>query len=431
MITTARKEQRIIRASPLGLLSFLLGVTIDIKFDLIGELYLVEPTLVLVTFLLLLTKGSGGAFRAPIFWGFIFSAIVTLAGYIISDLFVGSVPAQYLRGWGQIGLLIGSCASLMILTAHDRQNLWWFMFGTAIGGIAYLAIQGVPIHTWKLGYGERATILILTLAPILPTRVTALVLVAFGGLNMILDYRNVGAASIAVAAILWYRSGRARKPTLSFTQYVKLLLVMVVGMGSILLATRWTEGEYAARRDASNSGRSAGITVALRAIADSPLIGYGSWTVNDKLADMVRREIEETRDRSLPRVAPIGSGSGFDSHSQILQSWVQGGILGTAFFLLYGYQLVLAIHWYALRRPLDFFSAAFIFTLIIGLWNWIASPFHGNQRIQIAITVAIIAAKTYDQYKASRLSQTTVTAVSSKALQKSPFVQGKRGKSNA
>src|SRR4030066_183482 len=153
MITSTRKEQPIVRASLLALLSFLLGAAIDIKFGLVGELYIVEPILLLVAFLLLITKGSGGAFRAPIFWAFVFSAVVTLTGYIISDLFVGSLPSQYLRGWGQIGLLASNCASLMILTAHNRQNLWWFMLGTGVGGIAYLAIQGVPLHTWKLGYG--------------------------------------------------------------------------------------------------------------------------------------------------------------------------------------------------------------------------------------------------------------------------------------
>ena len=402
MTTVPGKKQPIIHISLLALVSFLLGAVNDVSIDIVGELYLVEPALVAVVVLLLMAGKSGGAFRARIFWVFLFAIMLTLVGYMISDLSVGTDPSQYLRGWGRVVLLMADCATLTILTAHNRQNLWWFMLGTGIGGIIYLAAHGVSIHTWKLGYGERIGMVVLTLAPFLTKRLALLALAAFGTLNIILDYRILGAVFVIVAAIIWAHPERTDKSAISFAKYAKLAIFMAIGLIGITATTLLTQDEYAARREASNVGRFAAIMVAIHAIADSPIIGYGSWTVNQKYADMVRRQIEANRDRSLPQVVQLGSGGGFNAHSQILQSWVEGGVLGAAFFLVYGYQLVRSIHWYGLRRHLDIFSPAFTFTLIMGLWSWMASPFNGSQRIQIAMAVAAIAATTYDRQKKLR-----------------------------
>lgn len=402
MATVPSKNQPMIHMSLLAVVSFLLGTVNDIIFDFVGEFYLVEPALVLVVIFLLALGKSGGAFRARIFWGFIFAIMLTLVGYMVSDLSVGTDSSQYLRGWGRVVLLLADCACLMILTAHSRQNLWWFMLGTGVGGIIYLVANGVSIDTWKLGYGERIGMVVLTLAPFLPKRLALLALAGFGALNIVLDYRILGAAFVAVAAIIWAHPERAHQSAIPFAKYAKLAIIMAIGLIGIAATTLLTQDEYAARREASNVGRLAAITVAIYAIADSPIIGYGSWTVNQKYADMVRREIEARRDRSLPQVQQLGWGSGFNAHSQILQSWVEGGLLGAAFFFLYGYQLVRSMHWYGLRRPLDLFSAAFTFTLIISLWAWMASPFSGTQRIQIAMAVSVIAAATYDRHKKLR-----------------------------
>jgi O-antigen ligase len=370
--------------------------------------------IVVLAILVLLFKGSGGAFRPRIYWLFMASIIASLVGYMISDIAVGTLPSQYVKGWGQLVLLGGACAALMILTAHDRRNLWWFMLGTGIGGITYLLVTGVPLHTWKLGYAERIAMVILTLAPILPKRVSALVLAAFGVVNILLDYRVLGAVFIVIASIVWARSTRAVRPVPTTAQLVKLALILAIGLAGVVVTTKLTESEYAARRNASNVGRAAAIIVALRAIADSPFIGYGSWTINAKLATMVQQEVEKTRDHSLVRVAPVRYGAtGFAAHSQILQSWVEGGLLGAMFFFVYGYQIVRALYWYTFRRQPDVFYAAFIFTLTIGLWNWAASPFHGAQRIQIALAVSVIAAISYEEQKRRRrnLSQATTTSV--------------------
>lgn len=395
-----------ISVSLLGVLSLLSGATNDIAFNFFGEIFLAELALMLLAGSVIVLKGSGGAFKAPIFWAFVAVAALTLVGYTISDLYVGSEPSQYLRGWGRVVLLMSDCICLMILTAHSRQNLWWFMLGTGIGGVVFLAYQGIPLHTWKLGYGERIGIIVLVLAPLLLKRFTVAALAAFGVMSIALDYRNLGAAFIVVAAILWARSRYPDKLNLSFSQYARVLLIGGIGVIGVIATIALTRDEYAARRDFSTMSRTAALVVAMRAIADSPVVGHGSWTVSPEYAEMLRREVRERRDPNAPLVALEYRGSSFQSHSQILQSWVEGGIFGAAFFLFYGYQLVRAIRWYMLRRPTDVCFAAFSFMLIIGLWNWIASPFLGAERIQIAMAVSAIAAMAFDKMNRSRSRRT-------------------------
>ena len=156
-----------------------------------------------------------------------------------------------------------------------------------------------------------------------------------------------------------------------------------------------TEELYSGRREASNIGRSAAIIVSLRAIADSPLIGYGSWTINKKYANELQHEAQSQRNQAGNTSS--NAGSGFQSHSQILQSWVEGGILGASFFLFYGYKLLQTIFWGAVRRPMDVFTPSFMFVLIQGFWSLIASPFLGFERLQIALVVGVIVIMSHER----------------------------------
>lgn len=385
-------EQSRITVTALGLLAFICGATSDISFGVIGDIYVVELALVPLALIMFLIKGGGRAFKAPIFWGFLLAGLLTLIGYMISDLIVGTEQWQYLRGWGRVILLISDCAMLMILVALRRQNLWWFVLGMGVGGVIFLAVSGVSFHTWKLGYGERMSFIVLALVALFPRWLALVVVAGFGVLNIFLDYRNLGAASLVVAAVMWARSANPQRAIRTFGQYSRFLIVGFVVLVLLLLSLVFTENEYADRREASNVGRSAGIIVSLHAIAQSPIIGYGSWTVNEEFARMLAQEIQKE-----DKQAQVSTGNVFRSHSQLLQAWVEGGLLGAVFFLFYGYMLVKTLRWYSLIRPLDSFSPMLIFLVVLGLWNLLASPFGGGQRVMIALAVASAAAASFER----------------------------------
>lgn len=389
------KDDNRIRISMISLLAFACGATNDISFGIIGDVYVVE--LIIVPFallLLLLTRNGGIAVKTPIFWWFMLAGLITLIGYMLSDLIVGTEQWQYLRGWGRVVLMISSCASLMILAAQHRQNLWWFVLGMGVGGVVTLAASGVPIHVWKIGYGERVALILLILVGVLPRWLGLIITVAFGVLNIFLDYRILGGASFAVATVIWARSARPGASVRSFMHYSRFIAAGAAVSILLIMVLLYTMNQYSERREGSNVGRMAAITVSLSAIAESPIIGYGSWTVNEKFARILQQEIQKETDEGS-RKSEVG-GNIFRAHSQLLQAWVEGGVFGAVFFIFYGFTLAKALRWHALIRPLDKYTPVFLYLLVFGFWNLLASPFGGGQRILIALAVAVIATRSFE-----------------------------------
>lgn len=373
-----------------SVLTLLCGATSGITLNIIGELFLVELLLVPLAIVYAVAMRDGGkVFSIPFFWSYVIAGMVTLAGYVISDLVIGTSSSQYLRGWGRVLLLVSNCAALMLLTARNLGNLWWFLLGNGAGTLIYLAATGVSLTIWKLGYGAPIGLMILAFIFILPQRLGVVAIAALGLLNILLDSRVQSGVIFVVAAVIWARVGLPRSIT-ETVSYVRLAIFGGVMLVLLMIGIVVTQEEFADRRETSNIGRSAGITVSLKAIAESPIIGYGSWTENEQYAQELREEVAESTDPEKRR--RMGHGKLFRSHSQILQSWIEGGFFGAAFFLFYGYTLIITLHWHVLKRPLDYLSPLFLYTLLNSFWHLLASPFGGETRVQIATATAVVIA---------------------------------------
>ncbi|MBC8008097.1 MAG: O-antigen ligase family protein [Prolixibacteraceae bacterium] len=376
----------------LGLASFACGTAVGVKLDIVGDLYLLELLVALLALQCLLSRGLGKGFVPSVFLGFLAAGLLTFFGYLLADLMAANEPWQYLKGWGRVALLIVDSAGLMVLAAHGRQHLWWLALGIAVGGVAALAVEGVPLTTWKLGYGEYAVLLAVALAPLLPSFLPTLLISLFGVGCVLADYRSLGAVSLAVSAImLWhhlaFRDGIAKS----------LLRVAVVAGIAVMALTAllWvTQEQYSERRQESNIGRYVGLLVAWRAISESPLVGYGSWAADEKFGRMFKAEVERI-DRDNPRIAQVSHS--LLPHSQLLQVWIEGGLLGLTFFALYAVRLLGALRWFAWNRQTDLLTPLFLFLLVSGIWNLLASPFLGLHRVYIAIVVALISVAAHER----------------------------------
>jgi O-antigen ligase len=172
-------------------------------------------------------------------------------------------------------------------------------------------------------------------------------------------------------------------------------MIMVVAGVAAAAVTVFTllansNAEFAQRRGASDIGRFAGLKVAAIAITDSPILGYGSWGHGtekyadlyfaDTLGDMMKIGAENM----------MGSGTGFLPHSQILQAWMEGGILAALFFLAYGWYTVVTIRDLAFAKVQTRFRGFLLALLLLNLWHLVMSPFMGGHRLDIASTVAIL-----------------------------------------
>lgn len=381
-----------LRASVLAIAAFFSGMAFPFKFDVVGEIYLLEPLILLLALQSWLSRGRGSGFVTPVFLGFMAAGLITFGGYLLADLVAGNEPWQYLKGWGRVALLLFDCAAMMLLAAHGRKNIWWLALGIGIGGIASLLAEGVPLTKWKIGYGEYLAILLLALAPLAQAWFAGVLIGAFGALCVGFDYRSLGAACLVVAAILLWRRIRERRSSARNWILLALTGLTLVMVLSILLSA--TRDQFLERREQSNIGRYVGLIVAWRAIGESPVIGYGSWATDRKYTRMLR---DEARRMNPDQSRPMKTGESLLPHSQFLQAWIEGGVLGIAFFVLFGIRLLGAFKWFSLHRTIDPITPLALYFLILGGWNLAASPFLGIMRIYIALAVAVIAVAAHER----------------------------------
>lgn len=362
------------------------GIASARQVNVIGEVYLGEFLLIQFAFFMLLLGGVRKLVAMPAFATFLQLAVLMLLGYMLSDIYRDAHPAQFLRGWARIILVSLDFIALAAMVAQDKRNLWWFVLGMAVGALGQLLVRGVPMLSpagWKFGYSVPMVTLLACFSCFVPIKLAALAFAGLGVWNIFMDFRILGVLCLLTAGILWLRAGGTFR--LSGRQLLQVLAVGVATGGIVVGTMLATQDEFAKRREQSNAGREAGLTVAAWAIADSPLVGYGSWPTDKRLVNFYLKEMSEAGQLS-DREA---QGAIFVAHSQILQGWVEGGILGALFWFYYGYWLLRAGWFVILQRPVDAHWPLFLFYLMYDFWHLWMSPFSSPTRLPIAIGVAL------------------------------------------
>ncbi len=384
-----------IRIATLAVLSFAVGAAQTIKVNVIGEAALSELLLPVIALSALVQPGARRVLRTRVFWVLLLSMTVTLIGYMVSDLVQESSEPQYLRGWGRISLVMADFASLSLLVGAQRQCLWWFAAGMGIGRMIYLRLAlSTPISLWKFshdgfGYAEPITLAVATLGFFLPPRLASLVLAGVGFVSVYYDFRIQSAVCLIIAGLIWARAVRPAQPLKSRAAKLRFALLLAVVAGAMYAGLQATEDEYSAwRRGSSDIGRAFGKVFAMKAIANSPWLGYGSWSRNTEFLRLQREAVTEVAGPEASKFL-IGDSSSA-THSMILQAWVEGGILGTAFFFVLGFLLIRNLPALALTRPFDALSPLLVYFAVYGLWHIVMSAFAAPLRLQLALAAVSI-----------------------------------------
>jgi O-antigen ligase len=220
-------------------------------------------------------------------------------------------------------------------------------------------------------------------------------------LHAVMDFRSFGGICVFLCFLLSLRAlpKSTRKA------------VMAVGGVTALLLMPWISQKMfsntGGRSDRSNVERSSMLEAAWEGFLASPVIGNGSWFSNSDVIDnflLIRAEREQLS----------GGGLGFDNtsaeglaiHSQMLVTLAEGGVVGGAFFFCYGVFILWAI-WFALGDAAwDWTLPSRLFLLVNSFWDLCMSPFSGPVRINIALTVVLIALfwRERAQMRASRVA---------------------------
>ncbi len=326
---------------------------------------------------ILLRRWPAGVFQTRWFILILVCQVLSLAGYVIADLYRDSAQHDYIRGWARMTFLIVDLLGLAVLIGQSWRRWLALKIGLAFGVMVEAACFG-PLfdNWWKFGVGLPITILVLAL--IGNRRGWVLVaLVLLGGLHLFMDFRGLGGVCLILAAILGVPalSIRLRLPVIA--------LAICLAAGSFLFYI--TNPDNGRRKD-SDSERQAMIETAALAFADSPFIGQGSWFSTTHII----RQIEARRMMLEESFSGYGEEEAdkLAIHSQLLVALAEGGILGGLYFLVLGLLLLWAL-FYATSAPGPQRPLVLLF-LLEAIGNLCISPFSGPARVHIAAATVLV-----------------------------------------
>jgi hypothetical protein len=379
-------------SSPLsiwGIVAFVAGATMPLVIRIGGELFIGELLLALVAATSLAATASGSIFRTRTLPRTLLALMMTLVGYVVSDFACGSAASDYLRGWSRIVFTGIDAVSLTWLALESPDNLRSYALGLALGQplAAMLGLVQPRRDMWKFVYAYPVTISVATIFPWFGRFMTILAMGALGVFHMWLDYRSLGGFCVLTAALL-SMNRRAITTRAQKRSALRLALALLVAGGLLAGVYVVSNESFAQRRFASNMARLIQLEIVAAAISRSPVIGYGSWAAN---SDVAREILAVGKAAGLPETYQEDPDpSKIGAHSQVLQSWYEGGVLGSVFFVYFIVQILKCLTLMALHAPWTKLNALFYLVLIWSLWAALLSPFAGEERHSIGLAVAVL-----------------------------------------
>jgi hypothetical protein len=263
--------------------------------------------------------------------------------------------------------------------------------GLAIGGwltpFLYGGFVG-PAYFWKFHASVPACLLALVVAKHFKPWFAIGAMGFLAIVSAVLDTRSIAllclitAGITALATMRTSRLRRAVAPISKTSIVVAGLLLLSVALGAVFFVKYFGDRYGYSKRGAnSDATRLANAQVAFSAIKASPIIGYGSWPRNPELARQRDKLVAKAKGIPVNRMA--SQEDLIISHSQILQGWVEGGVLGFIFFVVLGWLIGKTLFWQTLIGPYSPLTPLLTFVLLECMWSLFLSPFSGGQRVYI------------------------------------------------
>ena len=385
---------------PAAFFLFATGVALGIPFNLVGNMLAGEILLAVFAVAGIIVNFSSPGFldRRLI----IFTALFTLSlcVYVTTDILWETQLHDAARGWARFIFLIIDFTGIYVIGRKSRFNLFPLLIGYMVGQLAVWAIPQPGrywyITAWKHHLCLPVIVGALCLAGLYSKRAlhSVIILTVAGIVSFQIDTRAFGMICFITVAMVAARVvvvGRIRK-LMPFVLLFALLL-SAFGISAILDQTR---SQYGRRQIGSNEMRYAAIMTAAQTIARHPWFGIGSWKNDFEAASRHRANLVEAGGKH--------DTESFDQsgHSQLLQTWLEGGPLAALAFFYLLWKMLRSLQW-TLTRPVDQFLALAIFALLNGIWSCLFSPFLGADiRVNAAISIYVCIVLTKERINLTR-----------------------------
>lgn len=389
---------------------FIVPALFSVNIQFVGRLYLSE-LLLLAALPFVITEQR---FSRANSWStsVVTAGLLWLWALIVTDLYRSTAFVDLAKGWLNVAFTLVDVVVIIMLIAGQRRRIILFAAGLAVGYAAQYRFNPTPyaeVDHWKFGVALPVTLLIVLFScraagyriPLF----SSISLLFAGVLNLAFGFRSLGGVCLLAGVYLAAQAFSRRHGSVRVTP-LRLVFVCLIGVAvAASLITAYGHaardgflGAPAAQKYGEESGGRFGVLlggrpeflVSSKAIADSPLIGHGSWAKDPKytngLLSVLYRNGYQPSGALLYSIRH--SGYLIPSHSFLFQSWVEAGLLGAVFWFL-----VLALTLSTLiiafkERPLLSPLLAFLSVLLV--WNILFSPYGGDQRIVAMFSVAVL-----------------------------------------
>jgi len=411
-----------------SILAFLLGVLALTHVRLVGYITLAEIGLLLLGVPYLLLQGRVPMNRvAGILLGF---CALWLISALFSDLHSGSPVPMMLRGLSRTFLLFLNTLCFYVLFRQYPRAYRSFCLGVAISAVIILKVgrQGdvetmhlysgnFPI-TWETAYVTIFTFAVLGGCSFLwerHPRWSALLLFLAGGFSLLMGTRSSGAILMAGASVAAYLefSCRIRQGLLDGKRFLRMLLVisataLLVAGFYVVSARSGLMGEKARSKFEYQANLNGYFILGARpeflggmlAVKDSPVLGHGSWAVDEKMYFAQALELLGYDKATVEDVA--SNPSRIPAHSHILEAWVEHGLLATLFWFYVLWVLCRAFrygfHGSGVLLPILCVQGLFLF------WNIFFSPM-GNRVLNGAFLALLLVSHEWINSRLARRGQ--------------------------
>lgn len=385
---------------------FLAGFLIFFRLDLVGVLTLSE--LLTLGYVLLNWRKVWDVLLADRLLKTVMMAWAAyLAMQMLSDMVNRTQPVDFYRGWARLAFFAVNTAALASVARGRADRIVAFFLGYAISlALASQRQMNEYLLEWKFGYGPALTLATTVAAGLLSSdhrdRTGGLLLIGIGILNLFNGARSLGGLCLFVGGLSFfsgYFRDNLRNRGLLNARFILPVAIAVCaiyalythGASTGMLGEKTREKYEKQTRGGRNvvSGGRMEYTIAIPAILESPVLGYGSWARN---LEFVKKYIQingmDPDSYDAQFLLDLGT---IPTHSHILGSWAEAGIAGGVFWILILYMAGSAF-FRILRSPDIPYRLFCLFAIAWFAWDIVFSPFGLERRVTDPALIVLVSA---------------------------------------
>lgn len=342
------------------------------------------------------------------------TAYLLLALWILSqsvtDMYVGAPFDNRIKGLARVVFFGLDFAFLSVLIGRDRRRMIAYFLGSFVTVLLGAFSQGMGGFgvLWKMGLGTSSTVVLFLALPIFVKRSKflpyAIAFFVFAVINLRFGIRSGvmfdAAALLLLLPVFGGVPGVKMEPSVRWAKIAALFVFMAGAAWASQKVIHWAvnaglyEDTLSNKFETQSSGKLGVIfggrpeaPVALRAIADSPILGHGSYAADPKY-NVLLQDYQYELGYSDTDTTDEDAGDNIPTHSHLTLAWVEGGFFASFFWF---YMLALCVR--CILKLTDSFhpyKAAFIYSFIALFWDILFSPYGYTRRLNESVLLIIM-----------------------------------------